>query len=90
MSERIFLTTAEAANRLGLAKKTLERWRWSGDGPPFTKLGRATRYDIRLLDEWAAQRVRQSTSDGSSRPDGARRSEAKNRLTPQTGIEGDG
>ena len=63
MPEQVFLNTAEAARRLGLAKKTLERWRWAGDGPPFAKLGRATRYDVRLLDEWASKRIRESTSD---------------------------
>ena len=61
MTERVFLTTAEAAHRLGLAKKTLERWRWSGDGPPFAKLGRAARYPVRQLDDWAEKRVREST-----------------------------
>jgi predicted site-specific integrase-resolvase len=65
MHDRLFLTTAEAANRLGLAPKTLERWRWSGFGPPFVKLGRAARYDVRVLDDWAAKRTQMSTSASS-------------------------
>ena len=62
MQDRLFLTTAEAAHRLGLSPKTLERWRWAGFGPPYVKLGRAARYDVREVDAWAAERSRSSTS----------------------------
>jgi predicted DNA-binding transcriptional regulator AlpA len=34
----------EAAARLNLKVATLRRWRWSGRGPPFIKLGGAVRY----------------------------------------------
>jgi predicted DNA-binding transcriptional regulator AlpA len=63
MSDRIYLNTLETARRLGLKPKTLERWRWAGSGPPFVKLGRCARYDQRVVDAWAAERSRTSTSD---------------------------
>lgn len=39
------LTTAEAAERLGLASQTLNNWRSAGIGPAFVKVGsRTVRY----------------------------------------------
>lgn len=56
-----FLTTQQAAAYLGLARSTLVRWRWSGDGPPFRKFGRAVRYARADLDGWAAERTHANT-----------------------------
>lgn len=44
------LTTAEAAQYVRLGKHTLERFRISGDGPSFCKLGGAVRYRRADLD----------------------------------------
>ena len=55
-------TTPEAADYLGLSKNTLNRWRHTGDGPRFVKLGRAVRYRREDLDEWVASCSRASTS----------------------------
>lgn len=52
-----------AAQILGLKVSTLRRWRWSGDGPPFVKVGAAVRYDPRELDAFIAAGRRTSTSD---------------------------
>ena len=57
------LRTPEAASHVGLASKTLEKWRVTGDGPPFIKLGRAVVYDVRDLDEWLDGNRKRSTSD---------------------------
>jgi len=38
------LTPAEAARVLRVSPKTLPRWRWSGDGPDFVRIGRSIRY----------------------------------------------
>lgn len=58
------LDQTEAARRLGVAPRTLERWRWSGDGPPYISVSRrAARYDPRDLDQWISARRRTSTSD---------------------------
>ena len=44
----------EAADYLGLAPKTLARWRWAGKGPKFRKLGAAVRYAVTDLDAFIA------------------------------------
>ncbi len=46
------LTTEQAAKRLGLSARTLERFRASGEGPEFVKMGRAVRYTVAKLNEW--------------------------------------
>lgn len=40
----VLLTVEQAADYLGLAVSTLNRWRCHGEGPVFIKLGRAVRY----------------------------------------------
>ena len=58
-----YLPTEAAAAYLGLSCRTLEKWRLTGDGPPFSQLGKAVRYDVVELDRWMAVRRRTSTSD---------------------------
>ena len=48
------LTTADAAQYLGLAPATLNKWRVHGTGPTFIKLGRAVRYRHSDLDAYLA------------------------------------
>ena len=55
--------TREAAEYLGLSKPTLERYRLTGDGPPFCKLGKSVRYRRVDLDAWLASRLVRSTSE---------------------------
>ena len=58
------LDTKAAANYLGgLSKNTLDRWRWSGDGPRFVKLGRAVRYRIEDLDRFIEEGARTNTTE---------------------------
>ena len=60
----MLLTTKEAAAYLRLAKPTLERFRLTGSGPAFCKMGdKAVRYREADLDFWLASRLRKSTSD---------------------------
>ena len=58
------LNTPEAARYVRLSKPTLERFRISGDGPKFLKLGGAVRYRRADLDAWLESRVTRSTSEG--------------------------
>ena len=51
------------AEYLGLATQTLAKMRWSGDSPPFFKVGRRVLYERDELDAWLAERKRTSTSD---------------------------
>ena len=57
------LHEAEAAQILSVKVSTLRRWRWSGDGPRFIKLGAAVCYDPQQLKDYLARQVRISTSD---------------------------
>lgn len=58
-----FLRTPDAALRLGLSPRTLEKHRCFGTGPVYHKLGGRIVYAIADLDEWAALGARRSTTD---------------------------
>jgi predicted DNA-binding transcriptional regulator AlpA len=57
------LNQPEAARRLRLSERTLERLRSTGDGPKFCKLGRRVLYLQSDLDAWVASRIVGSTSE---------------------------
>lgn len=59
------LTTLEAARYVRLGKPTLERFRISGEGPRYAKLGGAVRYRRADLDAWLESRLTRSTSEGA-------------------------
>lgn len=61
------LNTREAADYVRLGKPTMERFRISGAGPVFVKLGGAVRYRKPDLDTWLESRRVRSTSDGGAR-----------------------
>lgn len=63
MANSDVLDTREAAQFLRLSKYTLERFRVSGDGPRYAKLGGAVRYRRCDLDAWLSSRVIGSTSE---------------------------
>ena len=58
------LNTREAAAYVRLGKPTMERFRISGGGPVFVKLGGAVRYRKADLDSWVETRRVRSTSEG--------------------------
>jgi excisionase family DNA binding protein len=47
---RLVVTTDEAAARLGISPRTLERWRLEHRGPVFVKLGKRRCYRIADLE----------------------------------------
>lgn len=59
---RRMLDTHEAATYAGLGKSTLDKFRLTGGGPTYIKVGKRVVYDISDLDAWLASRRRQSTS----------------------------
>ena len=64
---RAYLSAAAASAYLGnVPIRTLERWRFTGAGPPYTKIGRTIRYAIVDLDQWMARHRRTSTSAPNS------------------------
>ena len=60
------LNETQAAERLGLKPETLRRWRWSGDGPAFLKIGGAVRYEPSAIEGFI-DRARQATSANEPR-----------------------
>ena len=63
-------STKEAAAYLGgkypLSIKMFVKWRHTGCGPEYLKLGSAVRYDQAKLDEWIEGQRRKSTSEYGS------------------------
>ena len=57
------LTTPDAALRVGLSHRTLERYRVTGEGPEYLKMGHAVRYTASALERWLRGCTRRSTSD---------------------------
>jgi hypothetical protein len=57
------LNTEQAAERLRVSPRTLEKWRVEGAGPCFLKIGRLCYYTEDHLDAWKLTRLRRSTSD---------------------------
>jgi len=57
------LNETEAARILAMQVTTLRRWRWSGKGPRFVKIGAAVRYDPADLTAFIEAGRRNSTSD---------------------------
>lgn len=57
------MTTGQAARYVCLSPRTLERYRVTGEGPKFLKIGRWVRYRVEDLDAWLAGCARASTSD---------------------------
>ncbi len=57
------LNTKEAAAYVRLGKPTLERFRLTGEGACYLKLGGAVRYRKEDLDAWLESRLMRSTSD---------------------------
>ena len=55
------LTPQEAAEFLRSKDRTLERWRSTGDGPPFVKVGRKVVYRLTDLNAWLEQQRRTHT-----------------------------
>ena len=47
-----FYTTKDAATSLGLAQRTLQKYRVDGSGPKFRKLRGHSFYDVADLDAW--------------------------------------
>jgi predicted DNA-binding transcriptional regulator AlpA len=60
-----YLRTPELAEYCGLSASFFNNARVRGDGPPFTRVGRAVLYDLADIDHWLSAGRRQSTSAAS-------------------------
>jgi hypothetical protein len=62
-----YLTQVELAARWRISPRTLERWRWAGDGPRFIKIGGLVRYRLEDIEGFEAEQLRQIT--GTQQPE---------------------
>jgi hypothetical protein len=53
----------ELAVRWRISHRTLERWRWTGEGPKFLKVGGRVVYRMSDVEEYEQAMIRSSTSD---------------------------
>ena len=60
-SER--MPVKQAAQYLCLSPSTLNKWRVTGEGPQYLKLGRRVLYETYALDAWLGAQRRNSTSE---------------------------
>ena len=70
MEPNVFLTEREAARILRVSTRTMQRWRLTGDGPPFVAAGGRRIYRRDALLAWADSRTFTSTSAAACRDHG--------------------
>jgi predicted DNA-binding transcriptional regulator AlpA len=57
------LDTEQLADLLDVSHRTPERWRTTGDGPPYIKLGHQVRYRLVDVEHWLDARRRTHTHE---------------------------
>lgn len=55
------LTQGQLADRWQISPRTLERWRWLGEGPRYLKLGGRVIYRLNDVENYEAAQLRDST-----------------------------
>ncbi len=53
------------AARWNISPRTLERWRWAGEGPLFIKPGGRVVYRLKEVEAFEAEQIRQATPNVS-------------------------
>ena len=56
------LNQSELAKRWSLSTRTLERWRWQRQGPPFLKVGGRVVYRLEDVESYEARQLRHRTA----------------------------
>ncbi len=62
------LNQIELAARLNISPRTLERWRWTGEGPRYMKVGGRVVYRLEDVEGYEDSQLRNSTAEISSKP----------------------
>ena len=57
----LFLDQIQLARRWKLSHRTLERWRWLGEGPNYVKLGKRVVYRLSDIEQFEANGFRQTS-----------------------------
>jgi len=58
----LFIDKIQLARRWKLSHRTLERWRWIGCGPNYTKIGRRVVYRLVDVEQFEANGLHQTIS----------------------------
>lgn len=61
MSQR-HLNQIDLSDRWNISHRTLERWRWTGEGPPYIKLGGRVVYRLEDIEEYERAQIRANTA----------------------------
>jgi hypothetical protein len=56
------LNQVQLADRWNISERTLERWRWTGEGPAYLKIGGRVVYRLEDIEAYEAENLRASTS----------------------------
>jgi predicted site-specific integrase-resolvase len=56
------LNQRELAERWNISPRSLERWRWLGQGPRFLKIGGRVVYRVEDIERYEAEQLRDSTT----------------------------
>jgi len=56
------LSEAELAERWGISPRTIQRWRRTGQGPPYLKLGGRVVYALADVEDWERAHRRARTA----------------------------
>ena len=67
MQEKICFTQKELARRWTLSHRTLERWRWSGQGPAYMKIGGRIVYRLDDVLAFEKERLHRAGGHGHAR-----------------------
>jgi len=62
------LNQIDLAARWNISHRTLERWRWTGEGPRFIKLGGRVVYRLEDVEGYEREQIRASTADTPAKP----------------------
>ena len=61
MQQKTCLTQKELARRWTISHRTLERWRYTGEGAQFMKIGVRVAYRLEDVEAYETQQTRQAT-----------------------------
>lgn len=64
----LYLTEGNISKRFGIPSRTLQRWRVTGDGPPYTRIGpRRILYPVAAFEAWLSSRTYAHRAEEMSR-----------------------
>ena len=63
LTNRHYLSTEQAAHHCGFSPRTFEKYRVTGEGPPYIKRGRKVLYSVIDCEEWMQAGIRHSTTN---------------------------